>query len=506
MTSNASFFVAAVFWIGSVNALAQNAPNVSQVLMYSTVTNTNIGPQFSQNLNGGGTNLSGSLPHSLFSIYRVQSNDPGNLAAFQTSPTALNSAISSAIGVALALIPVASPTSATINKIESTGAQNGPGTLGPILTERAETIGKHRWFLGISYQDFHFTSINGKSLNGLSILYAGGEPTGFKAGSGRTTSAPMTFNVGLDVRLSQSLAFFTYGLTDRVDISVGIPMVHSAVAATAYNAQVFTGDGLGGGGTQPGSNCWCMNSLSPATFQTSQAYIGQSALAKTGVGDLLVRVKGAVIDTSRGVVSVGTDLRFATGDASNYLGTGTTTVKPFLAASLASKASNGIVFSPHFNIGWQFSGKSQLGGALNGSPQTANVSGVQVPYFGAPLIVTKDYLPDVLQASIGAEVALRSRSTVVVDLIGNEIGMIHGAATVHQDSQPGFSPFGPFAPANAVGMDDGGRTSFKQFSGAFGYKARITRNLVAAFNALVRFDNRSLTARFVPLYGLSYTF
>ncbi len=58
----------------------------------------------------------------------------------------------------------------------------------------------------------------------------------------------------------------------------------------------------------------------------------------------------------------------------------------------------------------------------------------------------------------------------------------------------------------ASGLVSAGRVSFGQYSGAFGYKARIVGNLVATFNMLVRFDNNGLTARATPLYGLSYTF
>jgi hypothetical protein len=61
-------------------------------------------------------------------------------------------------------------------------------------------------------------------------------------------------------------------------------------------------------------------------------------------------------------------------------------------------------------------------------------------------------------------------------------------------------------PQTVSGLVSAGLVSFGQYSGAFGYKARIIGNLVATFNLLVRFDNNGLTARTTPLYGLSYTF
>jgi hypothetical protein len=520
MLKKVTYLAAAVSTIAPLTVRAQQtAPNVSQVLMFSTVTSANVGSQFSQS-SLFSPEVSGKIQPVLFGLYSERAtgasqdiNAPGTYQP--ASPVALTSAISSAVGVALSLIPVASPASAIIPKTDrATGLTVGSSaTLGPILTERAETIGKGHWYVGFSHQNYHFTSINGESLNGLTILYKGGDSTTITSGSGRTTSQPATFNLGLDVRLSQDLAFITYGLTDRVDLSVGLPVVHSAVAATAFNAQVFTGDGLGGGGPQAGSNCWCMNTLSPGTFQTTQAFIGQSALGKTGFGDVLVRAKGAIIDRRQAVVSIGADLRLPTGDETNYLGTGTTSVKPFAAVSFLTRpTSSGVVLSPHFNIGWQFSGKSILAGTFTGTPETTTMNGPNgsqtVPYLAPPLVATKQYLPDVFQWAVGAELGFgpaKGRNTLVLDVIGNQIGWIHGAPNVQDSSAAGFSPI-TYAPVNATGVVAAPNSSYGQYSGAFGYKIKLMGNLVATFNALVRLNNSGLTARFVPFYGLSYSF
>jgi hypothetical protein len=420
------------------------------------------------------------------------------------------------------VIPVASPASAVIRKLDPSTGDEEPvnSTLGPIFTERAETIGKGKAFIGVSHQDFHFTSINGQSLNGLTILIRptstiGPTSTAPSNTPAQGTTQPATFQLASDVRLSQDLAFFTYGLTDRIDASIGLPTIHSAVAAWAYNGIVYTGDGLGGK-IQPGSNCWCINTLAPGNFQVTKADIGHSQLAKTGVGDLLVRLKYAAVEHSNAVVSIGTDLRFPTGDASNYLGTGTTSVKPFLAVSLyRNPSSSGVVISPHFNLGWQFSGRSVLGGTISGTPGTATLAGNETVYISGPgLTVTHGYLPDVFQWSGGTEFAIDRRNTVVLDVLGNQIGWIHGAQLVTQDTETGYSPYATENYAQKqvtglVGTDKSGsflRGSFGQYSGSVGYKFRVKGGLVATFNALFRINNAGLTARFVPLYGLSYSF
>jgi len=131
----------------------------------------------------------------------------------------------------------------------------------------------------------------------------------------------------MDVRLSQNIAFLTYGVADRFDISVGLPAVHSAVAARTYDGTIYAGNGFGN------PTCWCVNTFTPGSPTLIQQQIGQSSLGKTGFGDLLVRAKGTVYRKPSAVVAIGADVRLPTGDAANYLGVGTISVKPFVAVS-----------------------------------------------------------------------------------------------------------------------------------------------------------------------------
>jgi len=105
---------------------------------------------------------------------------------------------------------------------------------------------------------------------------------------------------------------------------------------------------------------------------------------------------------------------------------------------------------------------------------------------------------------------LGRRNTVIVDILGNQIGWIHGIPDMVIRSVPNVpavqSGNGTATNVTATGFVSAGRVSFGQYSGAFGYKARIAGNLVATVNLLVRFDSNGLKSRPVPLLGLSYTF
>jgi hypothetical protein len=511
----------------AVSAVAQStAPNVFNVLSWSAVfnqpvysaTNKQIGTlnQAVPNVFAFGANgATASLTNGSFNP-----GSPNYISNFKvdTSIVKVNNAVNSSVATALGVIPLASPASGVIFQTDpSTGLELAADrTLGPVFIERAETIGKRRWFLGVTHEDFHFTSLNGHSLNALQVLYAGGTSSGIQNPTGSSAnlaSYPATFDIGMDVRLSQDVAFITYGVTNRLDVSVGLPMVHSAVAARTYNGLLYDGDGLGDqSATNP--NCWCAGSFNPGAYVNPTTNftlptIGQSSLAKTGFGDLLLRAKSTVVHNAHMAAAVGADLRLATGDAENYLGTGTTSIKPFLAISLYTPATHGIVFAPHLNVSWQFSGKSVLGGQLQPNQLSATMSDGTgtIQYLGAPLTSTKDYLPDVFSWALGSEMALGRRNTVIVDILGNQIGWIHGAPSLVTGTAQGLLPTATSASLQTIsGLTGTGTTSFSQYSGAFGYKARVVGNLVFTFNALVRFDNNGLTARFTPLYGFGYSF
>jgi hypothetical protein len=506
----------AVFVSMGLNALAQSAPNVSQVLMWSTMTTrpivpvTTPGGTFTPTVNG--TAVSGTLPFSLLSVYTEKAvngfsldiiNAPNNYGVANAS--ALSSALSTNIALALSVTPVESPTSGVILKTDpATGAALPVNsTLGPIFTKRAETIGKGKFYIGFTHQNYHFNSFNGLSLNGLSLLYPGGDPSGIPGANG---TAPATINLGLDVRIAQDVTFLTYGVTNRFDVSVGLPAVHAAVASRAYNGIIYSGTGLG---TSPADKCWCVNTFTPGSFALTAPAIGQSSMSKSGFGDLVVRLKGSVIERPHFVVATGLDLRFPTGDESNYLGTGTTSIKPFVAVSLFSKPIKSLVLAPHMEVGWQYSGKSTLAGQLQGTSQSYSLSGAAIPYSAGPFTATKSYLPSVFSWAVGTEVALNNRNTVIVDILGNQIGWGHGIQTLVIDSRPGVLPTSPGSNGGSVDaaglVPASGRSSFGQYSGAFGYKFRVAGNLVATVQALTRFDHNGLRADVTPLFGLGYS-
>lgn len=497
----------------SAVAIAQQSPSVSQVLMYSAT-------MASQPVSGTSINVSQAVP-AIFSETVTPTNNSDS-AAFGKAVTSsanysstqnfvqLTGVLNASIATALSIVPLSSPASGVIDRTDPATGASLPeaSTLGPIFTERAETIRKGKFYIGFSNQSFHFTKFNGTPLNGMSVLSTGGTASAITFNGSILNTAAASFAIGMDVRLSQNITFLTYGVTDRFDLSLGVPVVHSAVAARTYNGTIYAGNGFGN------PTCWCADTFTPGTPTLIQNVIGQSALSKTGLGDLLIRGKATVKRTAHAVIAVGGDLRLPTGSAENFLGVGTTTYKPFAAVSFYSKELSGVVISPHFDVGWEFGGKSILGGRLQPSPITASTAPTSITYYGAPFLTSKGYLPDVFTWAAGAEVAIGRRNTFVFDLLANQVGLIHGipnatnqtlsnvAYPTGPNGNPGVTPtIGP-----VTGLMPGGPSSFGQYYASIGYKARVVGNLVANANFLFRLDSNGLVSRFVPQFGLGYSF
>src|ERR1700739_2493623 len=80
--------------------------------------------------------------------------------------------LNEAIGSQASDLPVASSASGVIytNDPKLNIPIPSNATLGPILTQRAETIGYHKYYVAFSYQYFSFNVIDGVSLRNLPIF------------------------------------------------------------------------------------------------------------------------------------------------------------------------------------------------------------------------------------------------------------------------------------------------------------------------------------------------
>jgi hypothetical protein len=195
-----------------------------------------------------------------------------------------------------------------------------------------------------------------------------------------------------------------------------------------------------------------------------------------GLGDILLRGKYRFFDAAGGGLAAGLDVRLPTGDAEQLLGAGGTQGKLSFIGSMAAG-----VFSPHFNIGYTFSGGQE----------------------SSPLAVTPQR-PDEFSYAAGFDMALTNRVTMSADVLGRSLRDLGRLVPVSRQF-PFTTSTGSF-----------GLGSFEEFArrpgdlsfvvGAAGFRYNPRGNLLISAQLLVPMTDGGLKDKFTPVVGLDYSF
>ena len=198
-------------------------------------------------------------------------------SAFQSDFRLVNIALTSQ----LAAVPLPSPASGFTYRFDpSTGTfQRSTRSFGPILADRGETIGKGRMAFGFSHQFFSFDHLDGVALVSVPAVFT---HDNFEAGGGRSDVIE-TINT-IEATVSQFSGALTYGVTDRFDMSLAVPVVRTRISllsnatihrvGTGTNVQVhfFPDENAIGG------------------FGSTKQFFAEGAAG--GIGDIVVRREG----------------------------------------------------------------------------------------------------------------------------------------------------------------------------------------------------------------------
>jgi hypothetical protein len=374
-------------------------------------------------------------------------------SSFQQNFGPLNAAIASQ----LTSLPIPSPASGLIYSFDKALGvyTRSARSFGPILAERADTIGKDKFAFGFSHQNFTFDSMDSLPLNRVPSVFV------HIPNPANPTFAEdiITAENFIDLRISQFTTFLTYGIHDRIDVSVAMPLISAnlGVTSNATIRRIGTGTDTsihGFGGSADGSQGQFANSSSAS-----------------GIGDMVARIKGNVLRGRSMGLALGVDVRVPTGDPYDFLGTGAPGVKPFVALSFTAGS-----FSPHVNLGYQWNGQSVLAG---------NVTTGE-----------KGSLPNQVLYAVGFDYGLTRRFTLAADVLGQHVRDVERIFANDFTAANGSTyPNTRFA----IG-------SFHSQSGAIGFKVNPVGDLIASFNVLVRLSHAGLQDRVTPLVGLSYAF
>lgn len=223
---------------------------------------------------------------------------------------------------------------------------------GPIFGERGQTLGRGQVVVGANFTGIQFTSVRGTPMNDLRLNFTSRDVASPCATQPVTCPAPVAqsandivaLNLGIDLNLSVTSAFVTYGLFDRVDVGVVVPLVHTSLVAQSRAEIIPFGTSSGGAATT-----FIGGTPDRPVLAASSAIAG----SKTGLGDVAARVKVRLYDDSRTGVSLLGDMRFPTGDEANLLGAGhlSTRVLGVYSSQFGNFAPNAAVGYLHWDTG-----------------------------------------------------------------------------------------------------------------------------------------------------------
>jgi hypothetical protein len=417
-----------------------------------------------------GTNNGGPLFPTMFHSVHFQASSISSLVP-----------VNSEIGVQLSQVPLASPVSGFIF---ANGVMQEATSFGPVLTDRAETIGKRRIFVGLSYEYFNFDKADNVNLKSFGAVYTHEpEPTicsmptntapCYKAPDGTVEPIYTQDIVGtqnrIDVKVNQVTLVGTYGLSDNLDVSLAIPLIDVRMtmdsSATIYSFE-----------PPPAIHYFSP----PPTVIPGETYVSSSQASFVnsnsafGIGDLRLRGKYVAWHGAqeKAAVAVGLDLRLPTGDANNFLGSGTWGLRPFVIYSYSGRVS------PHAGAGLEANGNSVLAGNVTSQP------------------VTNAQLPTVFSYSAGADASVARWLGVSADFIGTSLlNESRLETSTYQDSQ------GANHPTLTTSV-----STVNQANISAGAKVRPFSRLLVTGNVLFRLNDAGLHFKPSPLIGVSYVF
>ena len=368
---------------------------------------------------------------------RGTSADPIGLAAVGT-------VLGVAMGTQLSQLPIASAASVSGITIGASGLPTvSTDSLGTILTQRGKTIGKHKLLLSFTFQRFVFERVDGIKLKNFPIVvnFFPGQNNVYLQDTSR-----------INFRIDQFTTLGTFGLTDKIDVSVIVPFsrvnLDDATSATLHSI------GYAGG---------VATSVTSTLITPDPLYLPGSA---SGIGDVRVNLKANVLGSEgKTSMAVGGEVRFPTGDELNYLGTGAYGIKPYLVISRRGRVT------PNVNIAYQWNGSSILN--------------------------FNDNLPAAFLYSGGVDTRVDKRLTLTAEFLGQYV--INAPRVTEQTvaipvlgTRPSATTF---------------KASYASDNVAFGFKLNPFQNLILSASVLAKLDQNGLRQRtVVPLFGAAYRF
>lgn len=362
-------------------------------------------------------------------------------------------------------------------------------SFGPAFAERALTIGRGRLSSGFNYQHTSYDRFEGLPLdNGSVKFYLRHEEC---CGVGGPAGPPLFGTVptpdgshetpffegdlieaalSLDASTDTMSLFANYGVTDRWDIGLAVPIVRVSLEANVF----ATIQRLA---TASNPNIHTFEAGNPNATTTTIRRAGTAS----GLGDIVLRTKYRFADLNGGGLAAGADFRLPTGDQDQLLGAGGQTRLYFVASTGQGRIAE------HVNVGYT---------VASGKLTTLNIA-------GAPT----SSVPDELGFAAGVEVVATPRITLLADVLSRSLRDV-GRLSLAEKTFTYQDASGPVTPPRTATFNelDPRAGNLNLVLGAVGVKANIWGDLLVSGNVLFPFTDAGLRSRLTATIGVDFAF
>jgi len=314
-------------------------------------------------------------------------------------------------------------------------------SFGPMFAERPFTTGRGKLNVGAVFQRTRFGSVGGQPLTELedSVDYRNGEEIY------RQTSS-------VEIGIDRTVLSATYGILDKLDVGVIVPLGYSQVSGFTTNYQLFNG--------------------------IEENERTDTSGSSFGAGDIVIRTKAGLIASARFDAALAVDVRLPTGDPDKLLGTGYLQTKLlFIAGTTLGSVT------PHVNLGY----------TLGGTGMTFGPDDRWTGSFGDPELIERQPSEE-FNYTFGADAAATPRITIAGDVIGRVVK--NSAAMTPYES------------------DDGDRVKFLQVTPgtvhlllcAVGVKVNVGGSWLATGTILFPLNDNGIRPAPTPVIGFERSF
>jgi hypothetical protein len=260
--------------------------------------------------------------------------------------------LTNSIGSNVANIPVSASSGGETFRFEGASPVRTSISAGPIYAERAQTLGSGRLFFSLSRTGLHYETLRGVPLDAVPLAFThanvdfpscdaifGGDCTRY--GIPDFENEVIDFTLGLDVNVDVTAFALTYGIDDRIDLGVVLPVVKTSLRGTSSATIIPFG------ATGPPPHFFAGTEDDPVL--TASRFVEGSS---SGLGDVSARVKVNLREASPVSLAILAEGRFPTGSEEDLRGSGAVALRGLgiVSARLGD-------FSPHANIGYQYRGR-----------------------------------------------------------------------------------------------------------------------------------------------------